>query len=269
MAGDWIKVEVGLPDKPEVWQISGELDLDPDAVVGKLIRVFAWFDEHTENGNAPAVTEKLLDRLVGVTGFTKSLRKCGWLFTRNEGEEEIVLRNFTRHNGKTAKTRALGQKRQDKYRNDNVTVKASPEKRREEKSKDNKNTMAEGFDIFYAEYPRKSNKQAAQQAWNKLKPDENLRSLINQDLKTRVDSGHWDLSQKDYIPHPSTYLNQHRWTDEISPRTGNAEIRPRGNPATPGRKPTPAERSRAKQEEARLRQLGMGSPDTGSVVSVQ
>ena len=33
MAGDWMKVEVALPDKPEVWAMSQTLDIDPDAVV--------------------------------------------------------------------------------------------------------------------------------------------------------------------------------------------------------------------------------------------
>ncbi len=40
MAGDWIKVQHVTPDKPEVWQIADRLDIDPDAVVGKLIRVW-------------------------------------------------------------------------------------------------------------------------------------------------------------------------------------------------------------------------------------
>lgn len=268
MAGDWLKVEKSLPEKPEVWQMAGILDLDPDAVVGKLIRVFSWFDEHTENGNAPSVTEKLLDRLVGVTGFTQALRETGWLFTQGD---EIALRNFTRHNGKTAKTRASGQKRQEKYRNDKVTVKASLEKRREENSNNKKNTKKnsprkthDGFEKFYAEYPRKSNRQAAEQAWNKLSPSDDLQVTITQDIENRVSSGHWDLSAKDYIPHPSTYLNQKRWTDEITPRgNSHAQNRPGANPATPGRKLTPAERTAAKREQLRQSQ----SSDMGTVAT--
>lgn len=69
MAGDWIKFEICTPDKAEVWQIADTLSIDPDAVVGKLLRVWIWFDQQTENGNAPSVTKKLLDRSVGVLGF--------------------------------------------------------------------------------------------------------------------------------------------------------------------------------------------------------
>ena len=130
MAGDWIKIEVALPDKPEVWAISEELDMEPDAVVGKLIRVWSWFDTHTTSGNAPSVTKRLLDREVGVTGFTNAMQKYGWLVQTDAG---ITMPNFDRHNSKSAKNRALGQKRTQKHRNAPNVTSALPEKRREEK----------------------------------------------------------------------------------------------------------------------------------------
>ena len=108
MAGDWIKVEKSLSDKPEAWQIAATLDIDPDAVVGKLIRIWAWFDDQTENGNAPSVTQALLDRRVGVTGFCDAMIAAGWM---HDDGQTITLPNFDRHNGKTAKNRALTAKR--------------------------------------------------------------------------------------------------------------------------------------------------------------
>jgi hypothetical protein len=42
MAGDWIKFELTTLDKPEVCQIADLADIDPDAVVGKLMRVWGW-----------------------------------------------------------------------------------------------------------------------------------------------------------------------------------------------------------------------------------
>ncbi|MES1926541.1 hypothetical protein [Salinisphaera sp. T31B1] len=108
MAGDWIKVEKSLSDKPEAWQIAASLDIDPDAVVGKLIRIWAWFDDQTENGNAPSVTRALLDRRVGVTGFCDAMIAAGWM---HDDGQHIALPNFDRHNGKTAKNRALTAKR--------------------------------------------------------------------------------------------------------------------------------------------------------------
>lgn len=108
MAGDWIKFELTTLDKPEVCQIADLADIDPDAVVGKLMRVWGWFDQQTENGNAPSVSKKLLDRLVGVTGFCEYMKSVAWMI---ESEGVISLPHFDRHNGKTAKNRLLTAKR--------------------------------------------------------------------------------------------------------------------------------------------------------------
>jgi hypothetical protein len=113
MAGDWLKVETCTPDKPEVWVIAEELELDPDAVFGKIFRVWVWFDLQTERGNAPNVTKKLLNRLVGVTGFCESVINAGWMI---EQDGIVSIPNFERHNGESAKKRALTAKRVAKYK---------------------------------------------------------------------------------------------------------------------------------------------------------
>jgi hypothetical protein len=142
MAGDWIKLQKDTPDKPEVLAIATRMNLDPDAVVGKLVRIWSWFDTHTIDGNANSVTFSLLDRLAGVTGFAEQMTFVGWL---NQKGHVLTLPNFEYHNGETAKKRALGKNRQDKFRNNdesNAKSNASnvtetlPEKRREEKSID-------------------------------------------------------------------------------------------------------------------------------------
>lgn len=139
MAGDWIKFELATPDKPEVWAIAASLSIDPDAVVGKLMRVWGWFDQQTENGNAPSVSKMLLDRLVGVTGFCKAVIDAGWML---DDGSTLTLPHFDRHNGKTAKNRALTAKRVAGHKaksnaegNEKVTQAPLPkeEKRREEK----------------------------------------------------------------------------------------------------------------------------------------
>ncbi|EJM20193.1 hypothetical protein PMI21_01096 [Pseudomonas sp. GM18] len=108
MAGDWIKFELTTLDKPEVCQIADLADIDPDAVVGKLMRVWGWFDQQTETGNAPSVSKKLLDRLVGVSGFCDHMKSVAWMI---ESDGVISLPHFDRHNGKTAKNRLLTAKR--------------------------------------------------------------------------------------------------------------------------------------------------------------
>jgi CelD/BcsL family acetyltransferase involved in cellulose biosynthesis len=130
MAGDWIKVEHDLHEKPEVAVISDATGLDPDTVVGKLIRVWRWFDRHTSDGNAPTVTLSLLDRITAHEGFASALQKAGWLDIEEQG---ISVPNFDRHISKSAKDRALGRERVKRSRNASTVTEALPEKRREEK----------------------------------------------------------------------------------------------------------------------------------------
>ncbi len=139
MAGEWLKFEKATPDKPEVFAIAAALNMDPDAVVGKLIRVWSWFDTHTVSGNGAGVTSPLLDRISGVTGFVAAMQAVGWIEVTPEG---VSLPNFDRHTGETAKGRALTAKRVANHKNksnakgnDPIVTTALPreEKRREEK----------------------------------------------------------------------------------------------------------------------------------------
>lgn len=113
MAGDWLKIEVALPEKPEVWQIAGLTGLDPDLIVGKLFKVWRWFDAHTESGNAKHVTYALVDSITGVTGFAEAMVFAGWL---EQVGETLRLPNFDKHNGNTAKSRADTAKRVASHR---------------------------------------------------------------------------------------------------------------------------------------------------------
>lgn len=120
MAGDWIKVETNTPMKPEVWEMAELLGLDPDAVVGKLVRFWSWADSHLgDSCNALRVTASHIDKFIATPGFSDALKNVGWL----QGEDRaLILTNFDRHNGKTAKTRSLTAKRVASHRNGNATV---------------------------------------------------------------------------------------------------------------------------------------------------
>lgn len=164
MAGDWIKVELGTPDKPEVWAIAASLNIDPDAVFGKMIRVWGWFDQHTEEGNAPSVTKMLLDRTVGVTGFCDAVCEAGWM--KDEGGL-ISLPNFDRHNGKTAKTRALTAKRVAQHKvktnangnGDSVSEVTQDTLPREEKRRIKKKIPKKKTDLDFTSWPSMPDQQ--------------------------------------------------------------------------------------------------------------
>ena len=140
MAGDWIKVEHVTPDKQEVIELARLLRIDQDAVVGKLLRIWIWADQHSVDGNDLSVTDQFIDRVTSRSGFADALRRVGWL---SGPEGHLKLPNFDRHNGTTAKTRGLTNRRVLRHRNardacNGASVTSAlpdplPEKRREEK----------------------------------------------------------------------------------------------------------------------------------------
>lgn len=113
MAGDWIKVEVVMPDKPEVMRMADILGLDQDTVVGKVLRFWIWVNQQTNDGHGLSVTKGAVDRLCVCTGFGAALESVGWALFQN-GLLEIP--NFDRHNAKTAKERALATLRKQASR---------------------------------------------------------------------------------------------------------------------------------------------------------
>lgn len=114
MAVSWIKIEVVLPDKQEVIAMARMLKFkDTDMVVGKLIRLWAWADLQTVDGECVMCTDKFIDRTVFCNGFAKALRSVGWL-TGEDGA--LGFPNFERHNGETAKARAESARRMAKSR---------------------------------------------------------------------------------------------------------------------------------------------------------
>ena len=75
------------------------------------------------------------------------------------------------------------------------------------------NIFEERFEIFYKEYPRHLDKEKVKKWFLKNKPDEELFNLIMSKLNDYKKI--WENKDKQYIPYPSTWLNQKRWEDEI------------------------------------------------------
>lgn len=68
------------------------------------------------------------------------------------------------------------------------------------------------FDLFWKTYPRRVSKAAAQKVFNKLKVDGTLLTAMLSALEIQKQSKQWQ--DKQFIPHPTTWLNQRRWEDE-------------------------------------------------------
>lgn len=128
MATPWIKVEVTTWDKIEVHRMSDILRIDPDAVLGKLVRIWSWADVNTHNGHADGVTMEMINRVLHHPNFAQAMRAVGWLEADADG---VRFPNFDHHNGDSAKARAQASRRQQVRRTltdrtDTQTAEQSP-----------------------------------------------------------------------------------------------------------------------------------------------
>lgn len=72
------------------------------------------------------------------------------------------------------------------------------------------------FELFWAAYPNKTGKGAAEKSWNKVNPGAALFSQIMEALQKAVRCERWLKENGRYIPNPATWLNQRRWEDEYT-----------------------------------------------------
>ena len=78
-----------------------------------------------------------------------------------------------------------------------------------------KETYKEKFETFYKAYPRKVGKANVEKWFNKNKPDDKLFELMMRKLEIFKKSPDWFKDNGQFIPYPTTWLNQKRWEDEI------------------------------------------------------
>ncbi len=83
-------------------------------------------------------------------------------------------------------------------------------------------SLRERFEIFWAGYPKRKSKKAAEKAFAKLSPDEQLLTDLMAGLGRAKKSGQWANPQ--YIPHAASWLNAGGWMDEIQSAYTDAEL---------------------------------------------
>ena len=74
--------------------------------------------------------------------------------------------------------------------------------------------LPDPFEDFWKAYPKKVGKEAARKAWGKIKKPADTLQAIKQAISWQVESEQWLKESGQFIPNPTTYLNQQRWLDE-------------------------------------------------------
>ena len=118
------------------------------------------------------------------------------------------------------------------------------------------------FDRFWNEYPKQVGRKKAQQTWLSINPSEQDLNVMLINISDRLTQGAWSLDSKQYIPHPSNYLEGEQWSDEIIQRNNNGSD-------TRGNKLSTVDRvSQGVEERERQRQANQRSCDVPSRLCV-
>jgi hypothetical protein len=242
MAGDWIKMRTNLDTDPAVVRISSGLNLDRFAVVGRLHRIWSWANEHLTDGVDVPIDSAFLDTLVEFSGFADQLRHVGWLSGR---DGSLCFPGFLRHNGASAKTRALDAERKRSERKnvrkvsgkcpDSNRTESGPEKRREEKSNTPNKSPRDETDFlrFWEVFPKKAAKRAAAKAWDKARKRADPELIIAKAAEFAASP----KGQGEFCPHAATWLNGDRFDDD--PATWQDGARGAREPVRPDLPPPP------------------------------
>ncbi len=76
----------------------------------------------------------------------------------------------------------------------------------------------EHFDRFWVEYPRKVARKKCLGIWRSLKLTTEQAERVIGAVRCYTRTDQWQKDDGRFIPHPSTFLNQRRWEDEIPTR---------------------------------------------------
>ena len=92
---------------------------------------------------------------------------------------------------------------------------------------DNQINPDDAFDRFWAAYPRKVGKGAAEKAWSKIQGVSSLLTRMLEAIEQAKRTPQWTKDAGQFIPHPATWLNQKRWEDEPEAPHGRVASHPR------------------------------------------
>lgn len=233
MAGEWIKMAVGLRTHPKVVRMATSLKADRLRVVGGLHAVWGLFDTHSVGGRLDGYTPEVMDSDLGWKGFTAAMVSIGWLVVTPDG---LAAPDYEEHNGPVAKRRAMETSRKGRNRKasaecpheddgqcghvsacDADKVRNREEKRREEEEPPTpKGVQADppGFADFWGVWPVSERKVARKQCaekWRRKGFNAQLPAIVAH-VEAMKQSKQW---RDGFEPAPLTYLNQERWGDGL------------------------------------------------------
>jgi len=76
-------------------------------------------------------------------------------------------------------------------------------------------SIVKDFESFWVAYPKKQGKSACKKKWLAMNPNQELTEMIMKSVEMFKETEQWQKNGGQFIPMPSTWLNQKRWEDEL------------------------------------------------------
>lgn len=139
-----------------------------------------------------------------ISDWVKNLKDCGYIEVQiiyREGSKEILNRYIRLSEEATQEIQNTPTQKIQKVNttDTNTTVSTT--------------LNIDHFEAFWSAYPRKVGKAMARKAWSQKVSDDQTVMRIAVNIEQRLLQGEW--SDVKFIPHPSTYLTQERWEDDL------------------------------------------------------
>jgi len=204
----WFKVWTAILSDPD-------FDDLPNDVIGVWVRLGALVAKHGEKGKITVTNTQFEKRInYPINDIEKlNLRLTQInvaIQTHDNGTTSVIFTNWLKY-----QVDSTGYERLKRFRenqNDNG-VKSKKKIKNKKKNKDPlKDEYSKEFLSFWESYPKRKDKAKAYQSWLKIDVSNGMLKTILDAIEIQKKCDQWQNPQ--YIPMPTTWLNNSRWEDE-------------------------------------------------------
>lgn len=213
----WFRLYDDVLNDPKVQRLDGEL-------FKFWINVLCIASKH--GGVLPSVEDMAFEIRVShdvCSSLIDELKSCGLI----DGNKRLTPHGWGKRQFKSDTSTDRVKRFRERSRNATETVsETAPDtyteteteteiKKENPKEKKTRSASSAEFEKFWSVYPRKVGKGQAQKAWIKATGKAAAVLII---ASVEAWRGSKDFPAPEFVPHPATWLNAERWTDELSDR---------------------------------------------------